>query len=60
MNVPTYTVFYSIINSHKYRIMVVFVAYLLSSRMVVDFRHGAEGGTEFVHGWGGGVDLPRQ
>lgn len=34
--------------------------YLLSSSVVVDFRHGAKGRTEFVHGWSGRVGLTRK
>ena len=36
------------------------MSYLLSSSVVVDFRHGAKGRPEFVHGWSGRVGLTRQ
>lgn len=31
--------------------------YLFSGSVVVDFRHGAKGRPEFVHGWSGRVGL---
>lgn len=34
--------------------------YLLSSSVVVYFRHGAKGRSEFVHGWSGWVGLTRK
>lgn len=36
------------------------MSYLLSSSVVVDFGHGAEGRPEFVHGWSGWMSLTRQ
>lgn len=33
------------------------MSYLLSSSVVVDFRHCAKGRPEFVHGWSGRVSL---
>lgn len=36
------------------------MSYLLSSSVVVDFRHGAKGRPEFVHGWSGRVGLTRK
>lgn len=33
---------------------------LISSSVVVDFRHGAKGGPEFVHGWSGWVGFSRK
>jgi len=34
--------------------------YLLSSSVVVDFRNGAKGRTEFGHDWSGRVGLSRK
>lgn len=36
------------------------MSYLLSSSVVVDFRHGAKGWPEFVHCWSGRVGLARK
>lgn len=36
------------------------MSYLLSSSVVVDFRHGAKGRPEFIHGWSGRVGLTRK
>lgn len=36
------------------------MSYLLSSSVVVHFRHGAKGRPKFVHGWSGRVGLTRK